>query len=285
MLTRSVPAMLMVALAMFGVAPYLIAQAPYESTMGLVQKIFYFHAPVGIVMFVATFTCGFASVAYLVRGRASSDRVAEAAAELTVVLGAIVLITGPLWARKAWGVWWQWDARLTSTLVLWLLFVGLPAAAALRRAGHREAGGRRGAVRHGQRAVHLLVGERLADDAPEDDGRAVARSRRCGSRSTGAWWRSCCCSSRCCRRACGSPSSRMRSICCWPRRKARHVHRRLALLVRSRSLLCSSAVGAPLVRRPVRAGGAGPTRRRRRRTSTCRSISCRRARSCRRRRS
>ena len=122
MLTRSVPAMLMVALAMFGAAPYLIAQAPYESTMGLVQKIFYYHAPVGIVMFVATFTCGFASLAYLVRGKASSDRLAEAAAELTVVLGAIVLITGPLWARKAWGVWWQWDARLTSTLVLWLLF-------------------------------------------------------------------------------------------------------------------------------------------------------------------
>jgi heme exporter protein C len=122
MLTRSVPAILVVALAMFGVAPYLIAQAPYESTMGLVQKIFYFHAPVGVVMFIATFTCGFASVAYLVRGRAGSDRVAEAAAELTVVLGAIVLLTGPLWARKAWGVWWQWDARLTSTLVLWLLF-------------------------------------------------------------------------------------------------------------------------------------------------------------------
>ena len=122
MLTRSVPAILMVALAMFAVAPYLIAQAPYESTMGLVQKIFYYHAPVGVVMFVATFTCGFASIAYLVRGKASSDRLAEAAAELTVVLGAIVLITGPLWARKAWGVWWQWDARLTSTLVLWLLF-------------------------------------------------------------------------------------------------------------------------------------------------------------------
>jgi heme exporter protein C len=122
MLTRSVPAMLLVSLAMFGLAPYFIAQAPYESTMGLVQKIFYYHAPVGIVMFVATFTCGFASLAYLVRGKAGSDRIAEAAAELTVVLGAIVLITGPLWARKAWGVWWQWDARLTSTLVLWLLF-------------------------------------------------------------------------------------------------------------------------------------------------------------------
>jgi heme exporter protein C len=122
MLTRSVPAMLVGALAMFAAAPYFIAQAPYESTMGLVQKIFYYHAPVGIVMFVATFTCGFASLAYLIRGKAKSDRLAEAAAELTVVLGAIVLLTGPLWARKAWGVWWQWDARLTSTLVLWLLF-------------------------------------------------------------------------------------------------------------------------------------------------------------------
>lgn len=122
MLTRSVPALLVVALAMFSIAPYLIAQAPYESTMGLVQKIFYYHAPVGIVMFVSAFTCGFASLAYLRRGKASSDRIAEAAAELTVVLGAIVLLTGPLWARKAWGVWWQWDHRLTSTLVLWLLY-------------------------------------------------------------------------------------------------------------------------------------------------------------------
>ncbi len=122
MLTRSVPAILLVALVMFGVAPYFIAQAPYESTMGLVQKIFYFHVPAAIMMFLATFTCGAASIAYLVRGRAASDRLAEAAAELTVLFGAIVLISGPLWARKAWGVWWQWDARLTSTLVLWLLF-------------------------------------------------------------------------------------------------------------------------------------------------------------------
>jgi heme exporter protein C len=114
--------MLMAALAMFAVAPYFIAQAPYESTMGLVQKIFYFHVPAAIMMFLATFTCGIASVSYLVRGKAASDRLAEAAAELTVLFGIIVLISGPLWARKAWGVWWQWDARLTSTLVLWLLF-------------------------------------------------------------------------------------------------------------------------------------------------------------------
>ena len=109
--------------AMLAISPVVIASADYESTMGLVQKIFYYHAPVGMVMFLSTFVCGFASLAYLRKGRASSDRLAEAAAELTVVLGAIVLLTGPLWARKAWGVWWQWEPRLTSTLVLWLLYV------------------------------------------------------------------------------------------------------------------------------------------------------------------
>ena len=123
MLARSVPAMLCVALAMFGLAPWLIAQAPYESTMGLVQKIFYFHVPSAIMLFVAAFTSGIASIGYLRKGRASSDRLAEAAAELAVLVGISVMISGPLGARKAWGVWWQWDARLTSTLVLWLLFI------------------------------------------------------------------------------------------------------------------------------------------------------------------
>lgn len=124
MLARSVPFMLPVALVMFGTAPWLIAQAPYESTMGLVQKIFYFHVPAGLMMFLATFVSGIASARYLLRGRAASDRLAEAAAELVVLFGLIVLITGPLWARRAWGVWWQWDARLTSSLVLWLMFAG-----------------------------------------------------------------------------------------------------------------------------------------------------------------
>jgi len=121
-LQRSVPLLLVLTLAMFGVAPFLIHNAPYESTMGLVQKIFYFHAPSGIVMFVAAMVCGVASGFYLFRGRPRADRIALAAAELTVLLGLIVLVTGPLWARKAWGVWWQWDARLTSSLLLWMMF-------------------------------------------------------------------------------------------------------------------------------------------------------------------
>jgi heme exporter protein C len=122
MLQRSVPVLLVVTLGMFAVAPFLVLNAPYESTMGLVQKIFYFHAPSGMVMFLGAFVSGIASAFFLFRGSQHADRVGWAAAELTVLLGSIVLVTGPLWARKAWGVWWQWDARLTSSLLLWLMF-------------------------------------------------------------------------------------------------------------------------------------------------------------------
>jgi heme exporter protein C len=116
------PAAVLVA-AMFAYAPVIINAAPYESTMGLVQKIFYFHVPSWIVMFASAFVCGIASAVVLFTGRKRADRVAFGAAELTVLFGLVGLITGPLWARKAWGVWWQWDARLTSALVLELIFV------------------------------------------------------------------------------------------------------------------------------------------------------------------
>lgn len=115
--------LVVVTAAMFVYAPIAIARAPYESTMLLVQKIFYFHVPSWIVMFTAACVCGVASAIFIFAGRKSADRVAVAAAELTVLFGLIGLITGPLWGRKAWGVWWQWDARLTSALVMWLVFV------------------------------------------------------------------------------------------------------------------------------------------------------------------
>lgn len=118
-----VPVLLGVAAAMFAAAPFLIDAAPYESTMGLVQRIFYFHVPSALVMFLSAFVCGIASAVYLARRTPGSDATAVAAAELVVVFGVIVLVTGPLWAIKAWGVWWQWDARLTSSLVMWLIFV------------------------------------------------------------------------------------------------------------------------------------------------------------------
>jgi len=113
----------LLAVVLFAFAPVLVAETPNEATMGLVQKIFYYHVPSAMVMFMAALICGLASAAYLFRTRPGADRIAAAAAELTVVFGLIVLVTGPLWARKAWGVWWQWDARLTSTLLMWMIFV------------------------------------------------------------------------------------------------------------------------------------------------------------------
>jgi heme exporter protein C len=116
------PVLAVIVAGMFAYAPVMIANAPYESTMGLVQKIFYFHVPAAMTMFASAFVCGVASAVYLFRRLPQADRVALAAAELASLFGVIVLISGPLWARKAWGVWWDWDARLTSTLVLWLIF-------------------------------------------------------------------------------------------------------------------------------------------------------------------
>lgn len=114
--------LVVVTAAMFAYAPFMILNAPYESTMGLVQKIFYFHVPAAMTMFTAAIVSGIGSAMFLFGKKPSADRLALAAAELTVVIGVIVLVTGPLWARKAWGVWWQWDARLTSTLLMWLIF-------------------------------------------------------------------------------------------------------------------------------------------------------------------
>jgi len=108
---------------MFAVAPLLIANAPYEATMGLVQKIFYYHLPSAITFLVAAIVCGVASVRYLFGGSARQDRLAWAAAELVVLFGIMTLVTGPLWARKSWGVWWQWDVRLTASLMGWMVAV------------------------------------------------------------------------------------------------------------------------------------------------------------------
>jgi heme exporter protein C len=131
-LNRAFLPVLGLAVVMFAAAPWFIAAAPYETTMGLVQKIFYFHVPSAMMMFVSAFVCGIASALYLFSRKPSQDRVAVAAAELVVIFGIIVLVTGPIWARKAWGVWWQWEARLTSTMVLWMIYM---AYVLLRRYG------------------------------------------------------------------------------------------------------------------------------------------------------
>jgi heme exporter protein C len=120
--SRLVPLLAILSAGFFAAAPFVIDSAPYESSMGLVQRIFYFHVPAALTMMLSATVCGVASAIYLGTRREKADHWAVAAAELAVVFGAIVLVTGPLWARKAWGVWWDWDARLTSTLVMWLIF-------------------------------------------------------------------------------------------------------------------------------------------------------------------
>jgi len=97
--------------------------APTEQTMGEVQRIFYYHVPSAWVAGVCFFVNFLASIAYIVKRNEKADALAAASAEVGVVFCTIVLITGPIWARPVWGIWWTWDARLTTTLVLWLIYV------------------------------------------------------------------------------------------------------------------------------------------------------------------
>jgi len=97
--------------------------APTERTMGDVQRIFYYHVPSAWTAFLLFLINFVASVVYLVRRSAEADIVALVSAEVGVVFCTVVLITGPIWARPVWGIWWTWDIRLTLTLVLWLIYV------------------------------------------------------------------------------------------------------------------------------------------------------------------
>lgn len=97
--------------------------APTEQTMGNVQRIFYYHVPSAWTAFVL-FTINFvSSIVYLVRRNVKADILALTSAEVGVVFCTVVLVTGPIWARPVWGIWWTWDLRLTLTLVLWLIYV------------------------------------------------------------------------------------------------------------------------------------------------------------------
>jgi len=106
------------------VALYMIfLYAPQESTMGEVQRIFYIHVASAWTAFLAYFLVFVGSVGYLWKRARLADDLAQASGEVGFVFCTCVLVTGPLWAKPVWGIWWTWDARLTSTFVLWLLFI------------------------------------------------------------------------------------------------------------------------------------------------------------------
>ena len=97
---------------------------PTEQVMGVVQRIFYFHVPIAWTGLLATTVVFVASIVYLWKGQRRWDAIAHSAGELSVMLITLTLITGATWAKMAWGVWWTWEPRLTTTLILWLMYMG-----------------------------------------------------------------------------------------------------------------------------------------------------------------
>ena len=97
---------------------------PTEATQGVVQRIFYIHVPAAWVAFFAFGIVAFASAVYLWLGDERADMAAVAAAEGGMVFTTVVLLTGPLWGKIAWGTYWTWEPRLTLTLLLWFIYLG-----------------------------------------------------------------------------------------------------------------------------------------------------------------
>ncbi len=97
--------------------------APVEMTMGLVQKIFYAHLPLSWWSLVSFFIVFVASILFLAKRGAKWDRLAGAAAEIGVLFSSLTLISGSLWARPMWNVWWTWDPRLTTALIMWFVYM------------------------------------------------------------------------------------------------------------------------------------------------------------------
>src|SRR2546429_4577924 len=96
--------------------------APTESKMGTIQRIFYLHAPSGMVALLSFYVCFVGNLAYVFTRKPKWDWLGVSAAEVGMAFCTVLILTGPIWAHPVWGIWWTWDARLTSTFVLWLLY-------------------------------------------------------------------------------------------------------------------------------------------------------------------
>jgi len=118
--------------------------APTEQTMGAVQRIFYFHVPFAVMAYFSVVVLLGSSIVYLSKRELAWDDLSRAATEVCLLFCTLVLITGPIWAKPAWGTWWTWEARLISTLVLEILLI---AALMVRRyADNRDLGARLAAI-------------------------------------------------------------------------------------------------------------------------------------------
>jgi heme exporter protein C len=110
-------------LVTIGAIEFVFLKAPTEAQMGIIQKVFYFHVPSAYAMYLGAAGCFVGSVAYLRNSTDRRDAIARAGAETAVVFGIIVMVTGPLWAIKAWGQYWTWDPRLTTSMLSVLIYV------------------------------------------------------------------------------------------------------------------------------------------------------------------
>ncbi len=97
---------------------------PTEQNLGVSQRIFYFHVPLGWIGMVSIVVVAVASILHLATGRQKWDDLAYSTAELGVIFASLILVTGAVWGKPVWGVWWTWDPKLTTTLALWFVYVG-----------------------------------------------------------------------------------------------------------------------------------------------------------------
>jgi len=139
-LARALPWLWAVEAVLLGVALAMTAwYAPVHAEMGVIQKIFYFHLGAAVNTFVACGVVFVAGVAYLWTRNPKWDALGDSAARMAVLLSLIVLLTGMIWAKQAWGLWWEWSPPLTLCLVLWLLYVAYLAMRAAIRSAVRRA--------------------------------------------------------------------------------------------------------------------------------------------------
>ena len=114
---------LVTAVTMFAAFSLISVYAPQEKSMGVIQKIFYLHVPlawVTILAFLVIFVC---SILFLAKGNIIYDNIARSSAKIGFIFNSLMLISGSIWAKAVWGVWWTWDPRLTTSLMLWFIYI------------------------------------------------------------------------------------------------------------------------------------------------------------------